>query len=260
MFQGSFAAVSVALVGGSVIERINFRTWLLFSTFWSIGVYPIIARWVWNDYGFLKKLGHIDFAGGTVVHVNSGISALVICLIVGKRKNLKKSEYKPSSIKLMILGTAILWFGWLGFNGGNGRDKTGRPGANFIATNAILITNIGACVGGLTWMLIEWWFSKEKKPTLIGIGSGVVSGLVGSTSLAGYVDFKWGIMIAFISGIIGYWGVIILKRMIDRYDDTLDVFGIHGLVGIWGAIATGLFTNPDIDETGLKGGLYGNWV
>ena len=189
LFQGAFASVSIALVGGSVVERINFRAWLLFSTLWSVLVYPIITRWVWSEYGFLYTLGHIDFAGGTVVHVNSGVSALVICLIVGKRLEEKSNEYKPSSIKMMILGTAILWFGWLGFNGGNGRDSNGNWGDGFSSTNAVLITNVGAIVGGITWMLIEWWFSKEKKPTLIGIGSGIMSGLVGSTSLAGYVDF-----------------------------------------------------------------------
>lgn len=128
----------------------------MFSTLWGILVYPIIAHWVWSEQGFLLKFGHIDFAGGTVVHVNSGVSALVICLMVGKRR---KEENKHSSLELMILGTALLWFGWLGFNGGNGRDKNLNMKAGFVATNALLVTNIGACTGGLTWMLIEWLVS-----------------------------------------------------------------------------------------------------
>ena len=248
MFQGTFAAIAVALVSGAIIERVKYSTWFIFSILWVILVYAPIAHWVWSDAGFLLAHGELDFAGGTVIHINAGIAGLVLAFILGKRGDHSRLSTRPSSIKLMILGSALLWFGWFGFNGGS------ELAADGITANALLVTNIAAACGGLTWLLIEWT-TVHKRPTLIGSASGVVSGLVGITPAAGFVDASGAIFIGIISGAIGYYGVVKLKKILG-YDDTLDVFGIHGLVGIWGAIATGIFANPEIN--GAAGLLYGN--
>ena len=248
MFQGTFAAIAVALVSGAIIERVKYSTWFIFSILWVILVYAPIAHWVWSDSGFLLAHGDLDFAGGTVIHINAGIAGLVLAFILGKRGDHSRLSTRPSSIKLMILGSALLWFGWFGFNGGS------QLAADGITANALLVTNIAAACGGLAWLLIEWT-TVHKRPTLIGSASGVVSGLVGITPAAGFVDASGAIFIGIISGAIGYYGVVKLKKILG-YDDTLDVFGIHGLVGIWGAIATGIFANPEIN--GAAGLLYGN--
>lgn len=237
MFQGTFAAIAVAIVSGSIIERVKFSTWTIFSFVWVIVVYAPICHWVWGSDGFLH--GDLDFAGGTVIHVNAGVAGLVLSLLLGKRLHLDE-ERKPSSIKLMILGAALLWFGWHGFNGGS------AYAANGIAANAILTTNIAACFGGLVWLIIEW--KIVKKPTLIGIASGAVSGLVAITPAAGFVDVTGALVIGGVGSIVGYWGVVKFKSF-TGHDDTLDAFGMHGLVGIVGAILTGVFAtsvvNPD---------------
>lgn len=245
-FQGTFAAIAIAIVSGSVIERVRFSTWVVFSILWIIAVYAPVCHWVWGSSdGFLH--GDLDFAGGTVIHVNAGVAGLVLSFMLGRRLNLQE-ERKPSSIKLMILGSALLWFGWAGFNGGS------AYGANFLAANAVLVTYVAACVGGLVWLTIEWFIIK--KPTLIGIASGAVSGLVGITPAAGYVDVQGALIIGVISSIVGYLGVVKLKEYFG-HDDTLDAFGMHGLVGIAGAILTGLLANPEVD--GESAGLfYGN--
>ncbi len=247
MFQGTFAAIAVAIVSGSVIERIRFSTWTIFSFLWVIVVYAPICHWVWGSEGFLH--GDLDFAGGTVIHVNAGVAGLVLSLVVGRRLHLHEDR-KPSSIKLMILGAALLWFGWHGFNGGS------AYAANGIAANALLVTNIAACAGGLIWLVIEW--NIVKKPTLIGIASGAVSGLVGITPAAGYVDAGGALIIGLISGLVGYWGVVKLKSF-TGHDDTLDAFGMHGLVGIAGAILTGVFATKAVDpeSSGAIDGNYG---
>ncbi len=244
-FQGTFAAIAVAIVSGSVIERMRYSTWLWFSVLWVALVYAPICHWVWGSEGFLH--GDLDFAGGTVIHVNAGVAGLVLSLILGRRIDLDEKRL-PSSIKLMILGSALLWFGWSGFNGGS------AYGANFLAANAILVTNLAACVGGIVWLIIEWFIIK--KPTLIGIASGAVSGLVGITPAAGFVDPTGAIIIGIVSSIVGYIGVVKLKEFFG-HDDTLDAFGMHGLVGIAGALLTGLLANPAVD--GESAGLfYGN--
>jgi ammonium transporter, Amt family len=247
MFQGTFAAIAVAIVSGSVIERIKFSTWTIFSFIWVIVVYAPVCHWVWGSEGFLH--GDLDFAGGTVIHVNAGIAGLVLSLMLGKRLNLEE-ERQPSSIKLMILGAALLWFGWHGFNGGS------AYAANGLAANAILVTNVAACVGGLVWLIIEWFI--VKKPTLIGIASGAVSGLVGITPAAGYVDVTGAFAIGIISSLVGYFGVVILKSFA-KHDDTLDAFGMHGLVGIAGAILTGVFATNVINPDG-SGAIDGNFM
>lgn len=247
VFQGTFAAIAVAIVSGSIIERVRFSTWGVFSVLWVIAVYSPVAHWVWGG-GFLSESGEMDFAGGTVIHINAGIAGLVLSYLVGKRKEHHLEEVRvPSSIKFMILGSALLWFGWFGFNGGS------QLAADGIAANALLVTNVAACAGALIWLTIEWFI--VKKPTLIGMASGAVSGLVGITPASGFVDVSGALAIGIISGIVGYWGVVHLKSMM-KHDDTLDAFGIHGLVGIAGAILTGVFANPAIN--GGAGLLYGN--
>lgn len=249
VFQGTFAAIAVAIVSGSIIERVRFSTWGIFSVLWVIAVYSPIAHWVWGG-GFLSESGEMDFAGGTVIHINAGVAGLVLSYLVGKRMEHSLEEVrKPSSIKFMILGSALLWFGWFGFNGGS------QLAADGIAANALLVTNVAACAGALIWLTIEWFI--VKKPTLIGMASGAVSGLVGITPASGFVDVSGALAIGIISGLVGYWGVVHLKSMI-KHDDTLDAFGIHGLVGIAGAILTGVFANPEIN--GGAGLLYGNAI
>lgn len=247
-FQGTFAAIAVAIVSGSIVERMRFSTWLVFSALWTLVVYVPVAHWIWGG-GFLSNDGELDFAGGTVIHINAGIAGLVLSYLLGKRKDHGVEEVRPSSVKLIILGSGLLWFGWFGFNAGS------AGAANFIAANALLVTNVAACAGGLSWLLVEWY--EEKRPTLIGCASGVISGLVAITPAAGYVDTPAAIVMGLFGGIVGYIGVVKLKTLLG-YDDTLDAFGIHGLVGIFGAIATGIFANPAVDPSAV-GALYGNW-
>ncbi len=258
MFQGTFAAIAVAIVSGSIIERVRFSTWTIFSFLWVIIVYSPICHWVWGGkafsteaepYGFFQD--DLDFAGGTVIHISAGVAGLVLSLILGNRIKLDE-ERLPSSIKLMILGSGLLWFGWHGFNGGSAYH------ANGLAASAILVTNVAACMGGIVWLLIEWFI--VKKPTLIGIASGAVSGLVGITPAAGYVDVQGALVIGIVSSIVGYIGVVKIKKVFG-HDDTLDAFGMHGLVGIAGAILTGVFATKTI--TGSEeavGGIDGNWA
>jgi Amt family ammonium transporter len=245
-FQGTFAAITIAIVSGSIIERIKFSTWILFSFLWTAAVYCPVAHWVWGG-GFLAGHGELDFAGGTVIHINAGVAGLVLLFLLGKRRDFVAEKARPSSLKLTILGSALLWFGWFGFNAGSALS------ANGIAANAFLVTNVAACVGGLSWLLTEW--VDSRKHSIIGIASGVIAGLVGITPAAGYVDVSGAAAIGLGSGIVGYLCVVKLKSLI-RYDDTLDAFGLHGMVGIFGAIATGIFANPAVNgESGL---LYGN--
>jgi len=237
VFQGTFAAITVAIASGSVIERMKFSTWLIFSAIWVVLVYAPITHMVWGG-GYLFDEGALDFAGGTVVHMNGGLAGLVLAFLVGKRKGHLTAAMKPMSIMLTALGAALLWFGWYGFNGGS------AFGANAIAGLAFLTTTISASVGAITWLLIEWFVFK--KPTLLGAASGVVAGLVAITPAAGFVDVSGAFVIGIVGSLIGYFGVAIMKRKLG-YDDSLDAFGIHFLAGLWGAIATGIFAVKDND-------------
>ena len=247
VFQGTFAAIAVAIVSGSVVERVKFSFWLMFSFLWVLLVYSPITHWVWGG-GFLSNSGELDFAGGTVIHINAGVAGLVLALLLGKRKDFGKTTEMPISLTLTVVGSALLWFGWFGFNAGSALS------ANGTAANALLVTNVAASIGGLSWIAIE--SLNKKKPSLLGVVSGAVSGLVGITPACGYVNVGGALMIGLISGIVGYYGVVKLKHLLN-YDDTLDAFGIHGLVGIWGSIATGIFANPAINADSI-GALYGN--
>ncbi len=246
-FQMTFAAISVALVSGSVIERLKFSSWLIFSVLWVSFVYIPIAHWVWGG-GFLSKMGILDFAGGTVVHINAGVAGLVFALVLRRRMGFKRIVMPPSSIVLTTLGAAMLWFGWFGFNAGSALASNGSAALAFINTNS------AAAVAALSWMGIEW--IKNGHPTVLGAASGAVAGLVAITPAAGYVDVVSSIIIGFVSGILGFYGASYLKFRLN-YDDSLDAFGVHGINGIWGALATGIFADPSV--CGTAGLIYGNF-
>lgn len=245
-FQMTFAAIAVALASGSVIERFKITTWMVFVVIWITIVYAPIAHMVWGG-GMLAKDGALDFAGGTVVHINAGVAGLVLAIMLGKRKDFGKAMF-PSSVTLTVLGAVLLWFGWFGFNAGS------ELAADGIAANAFLVTNTAAAVASLSWMAVE--YIVYKKYTLLGLASGLVAGLVAITPAAGFVDNTAAIVIGAVAGLVGFVGVNTIKKRF-KYDDSLDAFGIHALAGIWGAIATGIFANPAVNSLG-KGLLYGN--
>jgi len=244
IFQLTFAAITVALISGAYIERMKFSAWVLFSILWMSLVYVPVAHWVWGG-GFLAKMGALDFAGGTVVHINAGIAALVGVLILGKRKN---TLLVPNNLTLVAIGAALLWFGWFGFNAGSAAASNG------LAAQAFINTNTATAVAALAWMFTEW--AVTKKPTVLGIASGMIAGLVAITPAAGFVNIVGSVIIGAIAGFICYFSVTAMKPKLG-YDDALDVFGIHGSAGIIGAILTGVFADPSINEAG-KGLLYGN--
>jgi Amt family ammonium transporter len=236
-FQGTFAAITVAIASGSIIERMKFSTWIVIVALWGLIVYAPVAHMVWGgDGALLFDAGALDFAGGTVVHMNGGLAGLVLALLVGKRADYKKTAIKPMSVMLTALGAAILWFGWYGFNAGS------AFGANAIAGVALLTTTIATATAGITWMVIEW--IVYKKPTLLGIASGVVAGLVAITPAAGFIGVGGAFIIGTVGSIIAFWGVASLKKKL-QYDDSLDAFGVHFLAGLWGALATAIFALKD---------------
>ena len=238
-FQGTFAAITVAIAAGAVIERLKFSTWMVIVALWGIIVYAPVAHMVWGgDGALLFDAGALDFAGGTVVHMNGGLAGLVLAILVGKRADYKKTAIKPMSVMLTALGAAILWFGWYGFNAGS------AFGANAIAGVALLTTTIATAAAGITWMVIEW--IVYKKPTLLGIASGVVAGLVAITPAAGFVGIGGAFIIGIVGSIVAFFGVAKLKHMLN-YDDSLDAFGVHFLAGLWGALATGVLALHDTD-------------
>lgn len=235
VFQGTFAAITVAIASGSVIERIKFSTWIAFVAIWGLVVYAPITHMVWGG-GYLFDLGALDFAGGTVVHMNGGLAGLVLAVLVGKRAGYPKSAMKPASIILTALGAAILWFGWYGFNGGS------AFGANAIAGLAFLTTTIAASIATITWMALEWYV--YKKPTLLGAATGAIAGLVAITPAAGFVDVSGAFIIGIVGSAFAFFGVTVMKKKLG-YDDSLDAFGVHFLAGLWGALATGIFALKD---------------
>jgi len=247
LFQMTFAGITVALVAGSVVGRMKFSAWIIFTLLWVTFIYCPIAHWVWGG-GWMAKMGALDFAGGNVVHINAGVAALILALMLGKRKGYGKEPMFPSGITLTALGAALLWFGWFGFNAGS------QLAADGLAGSAFLVTNTSAAMGALAWMFAEWFF--KKKPTLLGLASGVVAGLVAITPAAGFVNLQASLVIGLIAGVFGFLCVAVIKPKIG-YDDSLDAFGVHGLCGLWGALATGLFANPGVNP-GAAGLFYGN--
>ncbi len=247
IFQMTFACISVAIILGSVVDRMKFSSWIVFTVLWVTFVYAPVCNWAWGG-GWMHKIGALDFAGGNVVHINAGVSGLVLALVLGKRRGYGKDAMIPSSVTFTALGAGLLWFGWFGFNAGS------ELAADGVAASAFMVTNTAAATGGLAWLFTEW--KVAGKPTLLGLASGAIAGLVGITPAAGFVTLAGGFAIGIASGIIGYFGVAKLKHRLG-YDDSLDAFGIHGLCGIWGALATGLFASPTVTE-GAAGLFYGN--
>jgi ammonium transporter, Amt family len=247
LFQMTFACITVALVLGSIVDRMKFSAWLVFTVLWVTFVYCPIAHWVWGK-GWMAQMGALDFAGGTVVHVNAGVAGLVLALVLGRRIGFGKEAMFPSSIALTALGSALLWFGWFGFNAGSALVADGLAG------NAFLTTNTSAAAAALAWMFTEW--QVNRKPTVLGIASGVVAGLVAITPAAGFVGLGSSLLIGVGAGVLGFFSVARLKRRMG-YDDSLDAFGVHGMCGTFGALATGLFADPAINPAGT-GLFFGN--
>ena len=247
LFQMTFAGITVALVLGSVVDRMKFSAWIVFTILWVTFIYCPIAHWVWGG-GWMGNIGALDFAGGTVVHINAGVAGLVLALVLGKRIGYGKEAMFPSSIAFTALGAALLWFGWFGFNAGS------QLAADGVAGSAFLVTNTSAAMGALTWMFAEWLV--DKKPTVLGLASGIVAGLVAITPAAGFVNLPAALIIGLVAGVLGFYFVAKVKHKLG-YDDSLDAFGVHGMCGLWGALATGLFANPAVNEAG-KGLFYGN--
>ena len=239
VFQGTFAAITVAIASGSVIERMKISTWLVFVFIWTIVVYAPVTHMVWGgDGAYLFDAGALDFAGGTVVHMNGGLAGLVLAILVGKRAGLNKMAMKPMSIMLTALGAALLWFGWFGFNGGS------AFGANAIAGLAFLTTAFAPSVAAIVWILLE--YVTYKKITLLGAVSGIVAGLVAITPAAGFVDVSGALIIGAVGSVVAFYGVIGLKKALG-YDDSLDAFGIHFLAGLWGALVVAFLAVKDND-------------
>ncbi|GHT77244.1 ammonium transporter [Bacteroidia bacterium] len=250
LFQCKFAVITPALIVGAFAERIKFSGFLVFSILWSLLVYNPMAHWVWGG-GWMQEMGAIDFAGGTVVHINAGISALVMALLLGRRRGYGSNPIVPHNVPFVVLGTALLWLGWFGFNAGSGL------GADGLAANAFLVTTLATAVAATTWMVLEWIINK--KPTVIGICTGAVAGLVAITPAAGTADAMGSLFIGLVASCVCYFFVAYIKPKM-KYDDSLDAFGVHGVGGFVGAILTGVFATQFITgEGGVQGALYGDW-
>ena len=251
MFQCMFALITPALILGAFAERVRFAGFLCFTVLWSILVYMPMAHWVWGG-GFLMEMGAVDFAGGTVVHVNAGVAALVLALMVGRRKDYRAGRpITPHNIPFVFLGTALLWLGWFGFNAGSGLAADG------LAANAFLVTHIATCMAAVTWAAIDW--VVNKKCTTVGACTGAVAGLVAITPAAGSVDLVGALFIGLITSAVCFWMVAVVKPKFG-YDDALDAFGVHGVGGIIGSVLTGVFATQFVTgEGGVQGALYGDW-
>jgi len=254
LFQMMFAVITPALITGAFAERKKFAAYLLFLVLWATLVYDPLAHWVWAEGGFLRKLGALDFAGGTVVHLSSGTSALVCALMIGKRKGYPQTPMPPHNLPLTLIGAGLLWFGWFGFNAGSALEASG------LAASAFLATNTGAAAAALGWMVAEW--KLRGKPTALGTASGAVAGLVAITPACGFVGPLAAMAIGGVAGVLCFGGCHLKARL--GYDDSLDVVGVHGVGGTWGALATGLFAWKAINGGGADGLFHGNpgqlWV
>jgi len=249
IFQMMFAVITPALILGAFAERMKFSAYCIFTLLWSTLIYDPVAHWVWGNGGFLRKLGALDFAGGTVVHINAGIAALVCALVLGKRLGHPDRISPPHNLPLAVLGAGLLWFGWFGFNAGS------ALGANGLAGNAFVVTHVAAATAGMTWAVLDWFFNS--KPTMLGLITGVVAGLVAITPAAGFVNVVGAIGIGIGVSVICYIFVAVIKPRLG-YDDSLDAFGVHGIGGIWGALATGLWATRTVNPAGADGLFYGN--
>ncbi len=248
LFQMMFAVITPALIAGAFAERMKFSAFLVFTILWTTFVYDPLAHWVWGMGGWLRNFGALDFAGGTVVHISSGFSALATALVIGKRKGYLSESMAPHNLPLTVIGAGLLWFGWFGFNAGS------ALGANGLATSTFLATNTAAAGAALSWMAAEW--VHRGKPTLLGLASGLVAGLVSITPASGFVGPVSSLVLGLAAGVICYTAVSFIKPLFG-YDDSLDAFGIHGVGGMWGALATGLFASVAVNSAGADGLFFG---
>jgi Amt family ammonium transporter len=249
VYQMMFAVITPALITGAIAERIRFSTFAVFSLLWATLVYDPVCHWVWGTGGWLKSLGALDFAGGTVVHVSSGMSALVCALVLGRRKGYPHHSIPPHNMTYTLLGAALLWFGWFGFNAGS------ALGANGLAVSAFIATNTSAAAAALAWLAIEWIMAG--KPTVLGGATGAVAGLVAVTPASGFVSPFSALAIGALAGAVCFVSVSVVKQKF-KYDDSLDAFGVHGVGGTLGALATGLFARKAVNAAGADGMLFGN--
>jgi ammonium transporter, Amt family len=247
-FQMKFAIITVALISGALAERVKFSSFLLFALIWTLFVYSPVCRWVWGPDGFLKLKGALDFAGGTVVHILSGVSALTAAVLIGKRKGLGAENMLPHNTTMVMLGAGLLWFGWFGFNAGSALQ------ANGLAALALVNTNTAAAAAMLSWLAVEWWHAG--KPTALGAASGLVAGLVAITPAAGFVTPGSALIMGLLVSPLCVWALTFKSKL--GYDDSLDAFGIHGVGGSFGALATGILATTSVNSAGADGWLYGN--
>jgi Amt family ammonium transporter len=248
IFQMMFAVITPALITGTFAERFKFSTYLVFLVVWATLVYDPLAHWVWGVGGWIRELGALDFAGGLVVHISSGVAALAAALVVGKRRGYGTDLMAPHNVTMTVIGAALLWFGWFGFNGGS------AIASGSLATSAFVVTHIATAAAALSWMLVEW--VHRGKPTVLGAASGAVAGLVAITPGSGFVGPLSSIIIGLVGGALCYTAVSLKSKL--GYDDSLDVVGVHGVGGTWGAIATGLFACKLINDAGNNGLFFGN--
>src|SRR5256712_5573059 len=248
VFQMMFAVITPALITGAFAERKRFKAFVLFSLLWATFVYDPVAHWVWGTGGWLRVLGTLDFAGGTVVHITSGVSALVAALVLGRRKGLGLEPIEPHDATMTVLGASLLWFGWFGFNAGSAINAGG------LAANAFVVTNTAAAMAALTWMTVSWL--HKGAPSVLGAAAGAVARLVAITPASGYVDVSAAILIGLGAGTFCYVGIQLTKRL--KVDDALDVFGVHGIGGMWGALATGIFATVAVNAGATNGLAFGN--
>jgi Amt family ammonium transporter len=248
-FQAMFAIITVALITGAVVERMKFSALLIFSALWLTLVYCPVAHWVWGSGGWLAKLGIFDFAGGIVVHVSAGVSALALALVLGPRKGFKEREpMEPNNRPMMVLGAALLWFGWFGFNAGSALTSGG------LASSAFVATNTSAAAAAVTWMILSWIY---RRPTIVGIATGAIAGLAAITPAAGFVPPLAGIPIGIVAGVLCYYAMLFRAKKMG-VDESLDVWACHGIGGTWGALATGVFASIAVNPAGVNGLIFGN--
>ena len=248
IFQMMFAVITPALITGAFAERIKFSSFLVFTLLWATFIYDPLAHWVWAVGGWVRNFGALDFAGGTVVHISSGFSALACAIVLRKRLGLGRENMSPHNLPMTVLGASLLWFGWFGFNAGS------AVASGALATSAFVVTNTATAAAALAWMIVEWMY--RGKPTVLGAASGAVAGLVAITPASGFVGPMASIVIGIGAGVFCYLAVLWKSKL--GYDDALDVVGIHGIGGTWGALATGLFASKAINAAGADGLFYGN--
>jgi Amt family ammonium transporter len=248
IFQAMFAIITVALISGAIVERIKFSALCVFSALWLTLVYSPVAHWVWGSGGWLAKLGVLDFAGGSVVHINAGISALALVLLLGRRRGFQKDAMEPNNIPMVMLGAGLLWFGWFGFNAGSALTAGG------LASSAFVATNTAAATAAFTWMIISWIY---RRPTILGTVTGAVAGLATITPAAGYVTPLAAIPIGIAAAIVCYYAMLLFKSKLG-FDDSLDVFAVHGVGGILGMLSVGIFASFSVNSAGADGLLAGN--